>query len=108
MTPPVPRRYTTAMRYLLAILVLIPTLAMAAELPAPFDTELGHKYRAELAFVQVPASRARDRDIGRHDRCPYYAAISMPDVLQRDSRGPGCPVAISVVRWRHGKINGNW
>ena len=41
----------------LAIGGLVGGDGLAAELPAPFDTELGRKYRAELALVQVPASR---------------------------------------------------
>ncbi len=40
----------------LAIGCVVGGNCLAEEMPAPFDTELGRKYRAELTFVQVPAS----------------------------------------------------
>ena len=40
----------------LAIGCVVGGNCLAEELPAPFDTELGRKYRVELTLVQVPAS----------------------------------------------------
>lgn len=39
----------------LAIGCLLGGDGLAGELPAPYDTELGRKYRAELMLVEVPA-----------------------------------------------------
>ena len=59
-------------------------VGLAGELPAPFDTELGRKYRAELALVQVPASRlpagcALARTIGS---APIFPATTNPQATE--------------------------
>ncbi len=39
------------------VLLCLPSAALGQEVPLPFDTELGRKYRAALEFVLVPADR---------------------------------------------------
>ena len=64
----------------LAIGCLLGGDGLAAELPAPLDTGLGRKYRAELALVRVPASRLPPGCVlaRRTGSAPIYPATTNP------------------------------
>lgn len=59
------------------VLLCLPSAALGQEVPLPFETELGRKYRAALEFVLVPA-----------DRLPPGCGLARDTVFRVTPRGP--------------------
>ena len=68
----------------LVLLCLPPAAALGQDVPPPFETELGRKYRAALEFVLVPPDRLpRGCGLARETgSAPIYPVFTNPQALE--------------------------